>query len=267
MSVTGSASSINNLNCLKGKISSLAPYAVDPTLSVEGSAAEAKAVGDALEKKVGFTDIVDNLNTNDADLPLSAKQGVALKNSITQLQVLTEESIGVVQDEARTAKNAADRANTAAEDAQNYAQSAQESADSKMPTDGSVPMTGNLDMGKNNIVNVADPIDDTDAVNKNYADTNYGGKTLNFEVKLTNDNWASTTGDAPYFQEVAVPDILATDKPHWSIVYSSVQETKLLEKEAFALVDDLDTEDNKVIFTCFEERPEIDLTIQLEVNR
>lgn len=264
MSVTGSASSTNNLNVLKGKISSLAPYAVDPTLSQEGSAAEAKAVGDALEKKVGFTDIVDNLNTNDADLPLSAKQGVALKNSISQLQVLTEEAIGVVQDEVRTAKNTADRATTAAEDAQNYAQSAQETAEAKMSPDGSVPMTGNLDMGENKVVNVADPEADTDAVNKKYADSK---KFTPENIKLKADSWASTTGEAPYFQEVAVAGILATDNPHWGIVYSSVQETKKLEKEAYALVDDMDTEDNKVIFTCFEERPETDLTIQLEVNR
>ena len=264
MSVTGSTSSTNNLNCLKGKISSLAPYAVDPTLSVEGSAAEAKAVGDALEKKVGFTDIVDNLNTNVADLPLSAKQGVELKKSINALQVQTEEMLGETQANVVTAQNTADRAKTAAEDAQAYATTAQESADGKMSPDGSVPMTGNLDMGENKIVKVLDPDDDTDAANKKYVDS----KKVPFEdIKLKADSWASTTGEAPYFQEVAVDGILATDKPHWGIVYSSVQETKLLEKEAFALVDDMETEDNKVIFYCFEDRPETDLTIQMEVNR
>ena len=264
MSVTGSASSTNNLNVLKGKISSLAPYAVDPTLSVEGSAAEAKAVGDALEKKVGFTDIVDNLNTNDADLPLSAKQGVALKNSITQLQVLTEEAIGETQANVVTVQATAERAKTAAEDAQAYANNAQETADAKMSPDGSVPMTGDLDMGENKVVNVLDPEADTDAANKKYVDS----RTFKPEnIKLKADSWASTTGEAPFFQEVAVEGILATDQPHWGIVYSSVQETKKLEKEAYALVDDMDTEDNKVIFTCFEARPETDLTIQMEVNR
>lgn len=263
MSVTGSASSTNNLNVLKGKISSLAPYAVDPTLSVEGSAAEAKAVGDALEKKVDFTDIVDNLNTNDADLPLSAKQGVALKNSIAQVQVLTEEAIGVVQDEARAAKTTADSAKTAALDAQNYANSALEAVDGKISPDGSVAMTGDLDMGKNKIVNVLEPEKDTDATNKKYVD----GKTVPFEVKLNANSWASTTGNAPYYQDLALDGIMATDKPHWGVVYSGLQDTKLAEKEAFALVDDLDTYDGRVTFTCFEERPGTDLTIQMEVNR
>lgn len=263
MSVTGSASSTNDLKVLRGKIASLSPYAVDPTLSVEGSAADAKAVGDALEKKVNYADIVDNLNTNDADLPLSAKQGVALKNSINELRVQTEEILGETNNTVNTVKTTAESAKTAAEDAQNYAATAQETADSKVDPDGSVPMTGNLDMGSNKVVNVLDPESDKDAANKKYVDS----KRLSFTVKLKAGSWASTTGEAPYFQEVAVADMLATDEPHYGIVYSSVHETKLLEKEAFALVDDLDSADGKVTFTCFTERPGVDMTIQMEVNR
>lgn len=44
MSVTGSAAS-PDLNCLKGRISSLS---IDNTLSVAGACADAKAVGEAL---------------------------------------------------------------------------------------------------------------------------------------------------------------------------------------------------------------------------
>ena len=267
MSVTGSASSTNNLNCLKGKISSLAPYAVDPTLSEEGAAAEAKAVGDALEKKVSFKNIVDDLNTSDAELPLSAKQGVVLRQSVEQLSLDTDEHFGNIEKTLTEQGLSLENAKTAAEDAQFNATTAQETADSKMSPDGSIPMTGDLDMGENKITNVADPEEDTDAVTKFYADTNFGGKTLHFEVTLSATGWASTTGSAPYFQEVDVADILSTDKPHWGLVHSDDTDTALAQKEAFAVVDDLDTADGSVTFTCFEDKPEVDLTIQLEVNR
>ena len=84
-------------------------------------------------------------------------------------------------------------------------------------------------------------------------------------VVLSAASWA---GDAaPFTQEVAADGIVSTDKPHWGIVYSEDQETRAAEKEAIALVDELDTIDGGLVFTCFEEKPEVDLTIQLEVNR
>lgn len=79
---------------------------------------------------------------------------------------------------------------------------------------------------------------------------------------------SSWEGEAPpYAQTVAVEGILHTDNPHYGVVYSADQETRLAEKEAFALVDRLETKDGSVIFTCFEEKPGVDLVIQMEVNR
>lgn len=266
MSVTGSATS-TNLNVLKGKIRSLAPYAVDPSLSVEGAAADAKAVGDALDKKVSYADIVDNLTTSNTDKPLSAKQGVALRNSVDSLRNEVNLELINVESDLETMRASVNGAENSASAAHDAAITAQDMADGKVAPDGSVPMTGNLNMDDNKVINVADPENDNDAVNKKYADENFGGRTLSFEVTLENDMWASTTGKAPYTQTIKVADILATDRAHYSVVYSSSTETALTEKEAFALVDDLDTGDGEVTFTCFEERPEIDLTIQMEVNR
>ena len=93
---------------------------------------------------------------------------------------------------------------------------------------------------------------------KDYADS------LHFfaEVALPASGWSNA---APYKQTVSAPRILGTDRPIWSAMYSA--SNAIAEKEAFAMVDDLDTADGSVTFTCFEEKPEVDLTIQMEVNR
>jgi hypothetical protein len=41
----------------------------------------------------------------------------------------------------------------------------------------------------------------------------------------------------------------------------------MAEKESYSYVDDLDTEDGFVTFTCFENKPTVTLNIQMEVNR
>lgn len=102
----------------------------------------------------------------------------------------------------------------------------------------------------------------TDALNesKSYADSLH--KT--FTVSVPASGWSAS---APYTQSITVSGIMATDTPHYSVVYSSSITAKIAEKEAFAMVDDLDTANNRVTFTCFEDKPSTSLTIQLEVNR
>lgn len=55
---------------------------VDKTLKVSGACADAKEVGDRFDKmsleKFGAEDVVDNLSSDDATKPLSAKQGKVL---------------------------------------------------------------------------------------------------------------------------------------------------------------------------------------------
>ena len=262
MSVTGSASS-TNLNVLRGKIRSLSPYAIDPTLSVEGASADAKAVGDALDKKIDSADIVDNLTTSDSKRPLSAKQGVEIKKSVDNLRLSTTESLSNMEQDIEELTNTINGAQNSATSAHTAAKEAQTTADGKVAPDGSVAMTADFDMGDNRVLNVADPEENTDGVNKEYVDA----KRQMFEVTLSKSAWATTTGEAPYTQRVTVAGIMASDNPHYSVVYSPNVATAKEEKNAFALVDDLDTEDGSVVFTAFDERPGVTLTIQMEVNR
>lgn len=97
------------------------------------------------------------------------------------------------------------------------------------------------------------------------ADAFRGVAAHKFLLSIPMSLWVGT--DAPYVQTLAVAGILAMDNPHYGVVYSDDQDVRLAEKEAFALVDDLETKDGFVTISCFEQKPEIDLLIQMEVNR
>ena len=101
---------------------------------------------------------------------------------------------------------------------------------------------------------VLEPTADAHAASKGYVD----GRHLSGELVLSSAGWVGG------IQEVTVAGILAADRPHWGVVYG---QDPAAEKEAFALVDELETQDGKFIFRCFEDVPGVSLTIQWEVNR
>lgn len=117
MSVTGSASPVNNLQVLRGKISSLSPYALDQTLSVFGAAAEASAVGEALSDKVSYDDMVDDLETEETAKPLAARQGVVLKNQINEVNRTLTNDIDSVRNVANDATRISQNSVTVSENA------------------------------------------------------------------------------------------------------------------------------------------------------
>ena len=175
-------------------------------------------------------------------------------------------------------------------------QKAQKTADDALPKAGG-DVTGDINMNGKKITDIATPSNDGDAANKKYVDDEVGkslpksGGTMTgalnvldptenahaankgyvdekrkvFATTLTANDWE---GDkAPYTQRIGIEGILSTDRPHYGVVYDEDQETRLAQKEAFAMVDDLDTEDGVVIFTCFDDKPDVNIPIQMEVNR
>ena len=176
-------------------------------------------------------------------------------------------AIKKAQDTADEAKSAADTAQTSANNAQTTANeaksaagTAQTTANNALPKAGGT-MTGDIVMGGKQITDLANPTENAHAANKGYVDE----KRKVFTTTLTANDWEGDT--APYIQRIGIEGILSTDRPHYSAVYDADQDTRLAQKEAFAMVDDLDTEDGAVIFTCFEDKPEVNIPIQMEVHR
>ena len=140
---------------------------------------------------------------------------------------------------------------------------AQSTADSavaaaKDAKDTSLPLAGGVMTGA---VSVVEPTESAHAASKGYVD----GRHTIHSVSLPASSWQGSS--APFIQTVAVAGITAADRPHWGVVYSDDNVTRLAQKEAYALVDELEASDGSVTFTCFEEKPGVALTIQMEVNR
>lgn len=140
---------------LRGSISRTQPYQLDPTLTLEGAGAEAKAVGEAIaeakneaknhasntsnphnvtKEQLGLENVD---NTPDMEKPVSAAQAEAIadaKKAGTDAYAYAEEIMAIVNENKTSSDEVggkADNAQTSADEAMTAAQNAQATADSK----------------------------------------------------------------------------------------------------------------------------------------
>lgn len=103
------------------------------------------------------------------------------------------------------------------------------------------------------------------------ADT-LGGKTvddfaqapLRKSITILASGWSDS---APYTQTVSVGSITIDDAPHISPVYSDDLTIAISQKEAWGMVSRAKTDNNTITFICFEEKPAVDIDVQIEVIR
>ena len=75
-------------------------------------------------------------------------------------------------------------------------------------------------------------------------------------------------GDAyPYTQELVLEAIKETDCPHISPVYDDDLTTALAQMKAWSMINKAVTSEGKITFTCFINKPEVEIPIQIEVHR
>ena len=219
----------------------------DKTLTVDNYPADAKTVGDRLSELSGtvsgMTDTVAQAVNSAANAASAAAQAVSAAEQAT-----------------KDASAAAASAQTAAASAK----TAEEKAKDALQRSGDT-MTGKLSMGGNPIADLQDPVEKTDAATKSYVDAMAGSRQIYMEVSLPAASWVEAEG--VFTQSVSDSRILYTDRPHYGVLYSGTREQMLLQQEAFELVDDLETRNGSVVFTCFREKPETDLLLQLEISR
>ena len=134
-----------------------------------------------------------------------------------------------------------------------------ESLNKLLPKAGGT-VTGEINMGGNQVTGLGTPTENQDAATKEYVDDKHISKTATITT-----TWSGSS--APYTQDVSVSGILASDTPHITPVYSTTNSTAITQKEAWGCVSKAVTSDGKITFTCFEEKPTTAIPIQIEVNR
>lgn len=120
-------------------------------------------------------------------------------------------------------------------------------------------MTGNISMGGNTVQGLKAPADGADAATKDYVD----GKRKTFTATV-GTGW---TGSGPYTQTVAVAGVLASDMPHVVPVYDADNTTAQAQREAWGCVSRGVAAAGGIQFTCFGDKPETAIPIQIEVMR
>lgn len=221
------------------------PVAMDATLTESGKAADAKATGDAIKLLQRTSEFTLNTHANDKENPhgvTKAQVGLNKVDNTSDMEkpVSNAQYVAIAKakdeaiDVANNAQTSADNAQTAADNAQTTADEAKASAQTLF----------------DNALESA----------KAYVDSKHKLVT----ATLTVADWSA---EAPYTQTVSVEGIIADDAPHVSPVYSDTLETALAEKESWTMVSRGKPEENAITFTCFEDKPTVDIPIQIEVNR
>lgn len=139
-------------------------------------------------------------------------------------------------------------------------------------------MSGNIAMGGNRVTGLGTPTDDGDAAPKSYVDTaktdavaaakEYtDGRRFTATATLLATGWGDS-GDG-YGYTLTITGIKSTDYPHITPIYAGVSDIPLSKQQmdAWANVSAAAAGDGKIWFAAYEEKPAVDIKIQIEVMR
>lgn len=89
-----------------------------------------------------------------------------------------------------------------------------------------------------------------------------GAKKLILNLTLTS-NWTGAT--APYTQMVVAEGITSNDYPHITPIFSEDINTAKNEQLAWNLIDKAVANNGNIVFTCFDNKPAININLLIEV--
>ena len=126
-------------------------------------------------------------------------------------------------------------------------------------------MRGNLTMKGFRLEGLADPVSEDHAATKRYVDAeskklSTKAEKFTFSLTVPASSWIGT--QPPYTQSLALEGILETDNPYFAPDFSGGD-----PRYAFGCIDILETQNNKIMLTCLDRKPDRDITLRMEVFR
>lgn len=90
-------------------------------------------------------------------------------------------------------------------------------------------------------------------------------KLLSFDTIIVARDFVGTT--APYTERIEVAGILGTDRPDVGVRLSSEVALALEQREAFGCITQIETGSGFIVVKCYEDKPRVDIPIQIRVLR
>lgn len=130
-------------------------------------------------------------------------------------------------------------------------------ANAALPKSGGY-MTGVLNMSNQQLTGLPIPVSANDAVTKSYVDT------TSIAAVLTADSWVGS--EAPFYQKVTVAGLTDKKTALAYPMYSGTCEEMLKMQEACGCVSYAERSANEITFWCLEDKPEVDISLNVEVG-
>lgn len=93
------------------------------------------------------------------------------------------------------------------------------------------------------------------------------GKAMTSTLETIISASAFTGKTAPYIQTINLEGILETDNPYIGAMYDANIEIALRQQEAFSCIAKIETRDNQLVVYCFDNKPMVDIPIQVKIVR
>lgn len=120
-------------------------------------------------------------------------------------------------------------------------------------------MAGQLSMGGHRLTGLAAPEGAGDGVNKGYVEDYVNDKRKTFQAVILASGWSAAP---PYTNTVSIIGVQEADMPHIAAVITTAQ-----IREAWCFVTGGTAKKDAIEFTALEDKPTVDIPIQVEVLR